>query len=454
MFRRIPWLLACLSCVLPLRASGEGAPAADSKPSAIPSIGIYNCYTGMPVEAIPFFKACGYNTYQRWDMGWTRWPAKHEQYYADVAQDVERMQRAGFKVYVTLSLNLIQRQAGETEGYGESTFDPADKKLMHERLEYIAATVRKLKAADGFTIGMGDPGGHRQATPTQLYEMIKKIAQLIAREAPKAAINVNMWGIAAWDGFPSPFDVVNWEKDVRLSNDLIHRSDLVVPEMGIEFPLHNYYRSLALKLYVDAGKSPELFPTTKDIAALRRRGVTRLWGWPYFLTDECDDGFRSDTAGMTQSETRYIKQVIDTGRRLGLNGMIANAMATNIFAESLNLYAFGRFCKDPSATPEQAILEFAGFISDPETTADLAQVIRFVENHSTWQAGMPEKYRLPNFGVTRPNSANEAYNMLSKVAIRRQSPLPMMKSPAVYVEKLKERLRILARTQHENSAQH
>jgi hypothetical protein len=157
---------------------------------------------------------------------------------------------------------------------------------------------------------------------------------------------------------------------------------------------------------------------------------------------------------MTQSETRYIKQVVDIGRRLGLNGMIANAMASNIFAESLNLYAFGRFCKDPSATPEQAILEFAGFISDPETTADLAQVIRFVENHSTWQAGMPEKYRLPNFGVTRPNSANEAYNMLSKVAIRRQSPLPMMKSPAAYVEKLKERLRILARTQHENSAQH
>jgi hypothetical protein len=232
-----------------------------------------------------------------------------------------------------------------------------------------------------------------------------------------------------------------------LSRNLIGRTDVVVPEAGIEFPLHNYYRSLALKCYVDAGKSPELFPTIEEIAALRQRGLKRLWGWPYFLTDECDDGFSPGTAGMTQSETRYIKQIVETGRRLELDGMIANAMASNIFAESLNLYAFGRFCKDPSATPEQVILEFAGFISAPKTAADLAQVIRFIENHSTWQAGMPEKHRLPNFDVTPLKSAKEAYNILSKVAIRRQCPVPMIKPPAAYVEKLKERLRILAKTE-------
>jgi len=407
----------------------------------------------MPVEAIPFFKACGYNTYQRWDLGWTLWPAKHEPYYADMARDVERMQRAGFKAYVILSINMLQRQAGEPEGFRESLFDPADETLMHQRLGYIATTVRKLKTADGFTIFAGDPGGHYRATPAHVVDATKKIAALIAREAPHSAINVNTWGIAAWDNFPSPFSVAFWEKEVRLSRALIRRPDIAGPEVGIEFPLHNYYRSLARKCHVDAGKSPELFPTTEEIAALRQRGVTRLWGWPYFLTDECDDGFSPGTAGMTQSETRYLKQIVETGRRLGLDGMIANAMAADIFAESLNLYAFGRFCRDPSATPEQVILEFAGFISDSETAADLAQVIRFIENRSTWQAGMPEKYRLPNFDVTPLKSAHDAYNRLNKVAIRKRCPLPMMKPPAAYVEKLKERLRILAKTENKNGVE-
>ena len=159
MFCRRPWLLACILGVSPLCAQGEGATATDSKPSVIRSIGIYHCYTGMPAEAIPFFKACGYNTYRRWDLGWTLWPAKHERYYADMAQDVQRLQRAGLKAYVILSINMIQRQAGEPEGFRESTLDPADKRLMHERLEYLAVTVRKLKMADGFTIGRATPAG-------------------------------------------------------------------------------------------------------------------------------------------------------------------------------------------------------------------------------------------------------------------------------------------------------
>jgi hypothetical protein len=268
---------------------------------------------------------------------------------------------------------------------------------------------------------------------------------VIAREAPRAEINVNTWGISAWDKLPSPFGVECWEKEVRLTRELTGRSDVVGPDIGVEFPLHNYYRSLALKCYVDAGKPPELFPTAQEVAALRRRGVQRLWGWPYFLTDEADDGYRPGTAGMTQAETRYIKRLVDTGRRLGLNGMIANAMAANIFAESLNLYAFGRFCKEPQATPDQVIGEFAGCIAEPGTAAELARVIKFIENHSTWQAGMPKKYRLPDFDVEPLKSAQEACQILTTVVVRKQCPLPMMKPPAAYVKKLKERLQILSK---------
>ena len=64
--------------------------------------------------------------------------------------------------------------------------------------------------------------------------------------------------------------------------------------------------------------------------------------------------------------------------------------------------------------------------------------------------GMPEKHRLPNFDVTSLKSANDAYNILRKVAARRQCPLPIIKPPVAYVEKLKERLRILAKAENEN----
>jgi hypothetical protein len=426
--------------------NGERALADSVKGDAIEFIGIYNCYTGMPPAAIPFFQACGYNTYQRWDLGWTQWPAHLDGYYADMALDVQRMQRAGFKVYVLLSVNMEQRQPGEPEGYRESLFDPADDALMQNRLEYIARAVRALKTADGFSIGAGDPGGHSRAKPAQVIDAAKKIIRIVAREAPKAEINVNTWGIAAWDGFPSPFGVAFWEKEVQLTRQLFEQPDVVGPNVGEEFPLHNYYRSLALKCYVDAGKPPELLPSTDDIAVLKRRGVKRLWGWPYFVTDQCDDGFAPPgTTGTAQSETRYIKQIVDTGRQLGLNGMIANAMAENISAKSLNLYAFGRFCKDPAATPEQVTAEFAGFISEPKTAGDLAEIIRFIENHSTWEAGMPSKHRLPGFDVQGLRSAKDACEALAKVAVREHCPLPMSESPAAYAGKLKQTLELLAK---------
>ncbi len=408
------------------------------------SVGIYNCYTGMPITAIPFFQACGYNTYQRWDLGWTLNPSHLREYYADMSEDVARMQNAGFKSYVLLSINMLQRQEGQPEGYQSTFLDPADPTLMQQRLSHITTTVQKLKSADGFTIFAGDPGGYDTATPAELYDATKQIIAIIRQQAPQAKINVNTWGIAAWDHNPSPFTTQFWQKEVELTNDLISHPDILGPNVSIEYPMHNYYRSLALTCYAQAGVPPQLCPTSDQVAAIKQRGVTQQWGWPYFLTDECDDGNSPGTAGSMQAETRYIKQAIDNGRQLGLNGMVANAMAPNIFAESLNLYAFGRFCKDSAATPEQVIREFAEGIAEPESAGELAQVIKFIENRSTWQAGLPQKYRLPNFDVGTLKSANEVLGILAKLAVRERSVFPMPKPPAAYVEKLKERLQIIA----------
>ena len=81
------------------------------------TIGIYNCYTGVPADAIPFFQACGYNTYQRWDLGWTIWPEKHAAYYGEMVEDMNRMRAAGFRVYILLNINMRQCPSGGREGY-------------------------------------------------------------------------------------------------------------------------------------------------------------------------------------------------------------------------------------------------------------------------------------------------------------------------------------------------
>lgn len=94
------------------------------------TIGIYNCYQGLPPEAIPFVKACGFNTYQRWDLGWTRGPGKHAAYYRELAEDVTRMRTAGFRVYVLLNINMRQRQDNEPDGYADNGLDPNDEAAM------------------------------------------------------------------------------------------------------------------------------------------------------------------------------------------------------------------------------------------------------------------------------------------------------------------------------------
>jgi len=194
---------------------------------------------------------------------------------------------------------------------------------------------------------------------------------------------------------------------------------------------------------LDAGKQPEPYPREAEVGEFRKRGVERLWGWPYFLADECDDSYSPGTAGLSQAETRYLKDLVDSARRLGLNGLIANVFPENILAESINLYAFARFCREPSATPEGVIRDFAGLISEPGTAGDLTEVFRYIENRSTWQAGMPEKYRLPDFDTGSIRSAAGARDRLSGLDVRARSGFPLMGTPAALVEKLEERLDLL-----------
>ena len=74
--------------------------------------------------------------------------------------------------------------------------------------------------------------------------------------------------------------------------------------------------------------------------------VKRVWGWPYFLIDECDDGYSGRSWAQTQLEIRSLHQIVAAGRDLKLNGMVGNLSTNSACAELVNVYAFARFCRE------------------------------------------------------------------------------------------------------------
>lgn len=100
MIRRLSVTGPCLLCFWPSSAIAKGKTPSDPLLNAISPIGISICLAGPPTEAIPFFQACGCNTYQPWDLGWGRWPIRLDQCYADAAANFQQMENARFQTNV------------------------------------------------------------------------------------------------------------------------------------------------------------------------------------------------------------------------------------------------------------------------------------------------------------------------------------------------------------------
>jgi hypothetical protein len=304
--------------------------------------------------------------------------------------------------------------------------------------------VRQLPEADGFEFFAGDPGGDPQGRSTvkDCIAFARQVQAIVREEAPKAGFAINLWAIAEWAGFPSPFSLDFWQKQVALSKAEVNEHGLLGPECGVAFSLDNYYRSMALSCYDDAALRPEPYPLASDVRALRGRGVRPIIGWPYFLVDECDDGFITPnnvaTKGQSQCETRYIRAVIDRGRQIGLDGLVANAAFVQ--AEPLNIYAFGRMCRSATLTPDALLDEYASFLADGKSAHTLAQVLRFIENHSNWDNSLPKPYRLKPLDFGDVTSAAIAQERLAKVVPRANPPIALPEPPVLYLKRLQRRL--------------
>ena len=401
------------------------------------------------LQPYEFYKASGYNYLEFCEGGFSRRPDLLATYYADLAESIATAQHKGFKVWV-LILACMKQWKGPNATGNAGTFSALDKDLLNERLSYVRRAVRELANADGFAFFAGDPGGDPQgrATLHDCTRMAGAIHRIVHENTPRAQFAINLWAIAEWGGYPSPMGVEFWKKQVLLSKAIAGQAGVLGPDCGVVFSLDNYYRSLALACFADAGIKPELYPSASDVKQLRNRGVKPIYGWPYFLVDEIDDGFITPnnvaSGGQSQAETRYIRAVIDRGCEIGLDGLIANASPIGRLCEPLNIYAFGRMCHCRELTPEAVIDQYAGIVADDKTRATLARILRFIENHSNWQKSLPPEYRLKDFECNDVTSATVAIAKLKEVVPRQHPPIPLPEPPAVYLARLQKRLESIA----------
>ena len=309
---------------------------------------------------------------------------------------------------------------------------------------HLQQAVSSLRSADVFILLPGDPGGdpNGRSTFEDCLSFCRNVQHIVKQQEPTADFMVNLWAVAEWEGFPPTRSLSFWQQEVKLSREAVAAPDLFGPGCGVTFPLHNYYRSLALSCYSAAGVKPELYPTAQDIQMLRGRGVRRVLGWPYFLVDEADDGFISpnnvESKGQSSAETRYIRALVDYGHTIGLDGLVGNAIFFQ--AESLNIYAFGQMCRSADLTPEQLLDQYAGFLADEKTKAALGRVLRYIENHSNWQNSLPASYRLKSLDVPEVTSAQAALELLSQVKPCVSPAIPLLEPPTLYLARLKKRL--------------
>jgi hypothetical protein len=414
-------------------------------------------YASLPTDPPPkdprvydFLKACGYNYLEFCEAGFRSRPDLLPEYYKDMSSAITLAHDKGFRVGIVL-LAGMEQWAGPDSTLGANfpgVFSPRDKTKLTERFAHLRDAVSQLRGADVFVFLPGDPGGDPEGNSTleDCMSFCRRVQEIVKQQAPAATFILNLWAIAQWEGFPSPGRLRFWEQEVKLSRAAVTAPGLLGPRSGVSFPLHNYYRSLALTRYSEAGRKPEPYPTAQDIQALRKRAVGPLLGWPYFLVDEADDGFvkpnNHESGGQSSLETRYIRALVDCGLRLGLDGLVANAIFRE--AESLNIFAFGQMCRSVELTPERLIDQYAGFVADERTRGVLGRVLRYIENHSNWQNSLPVLYRLKDFDLPDVASAQGALRLLAHVEPRVQPAIPLLEPPATYLGRLKKRLEAIA----------
>ncbi|MFM7322506.1 MAG: hypothetical protein ACKO5K_13420 [Armatimonadota bacterium] len=392
---------------------------------------------------LEFWKSAGYRYLEYCDIGFHHHVDGLPAYHAELGESIHIAKSRGFQTWVLILAGMRQWRGPGPSG-NPGTFSALDKTLLAERLEHIRESVRRLSHADGFVFFAGDPGGDPEgrSTVADCIAFARRVEDIVHADAPRARFAVNLWAIAEWKGFPSPFSVDFWRGQTTLARQVVDEPGLLGPRCGVSFPMDDHYRSLALAAHEEAGTQPVPYPDPETVARLKARKTSPILGWPYFLVDEIDDGFITPnnvaSGGQTQFESRYLRAVVDAGRRLGLDGLVANA--TYVQAEAANIWTFARMCHDPRLAPETALDQWAARLATPSTRAALSRVLRFIENHSNWEHSLPPRHRLPAFDTGSVRTADDALAEWATVRPSEAAGFPLPEPPSSALPRLRRRL--------------
>jgi hypothetical protein len=129
-------------------------------------------------------------------------------------------------------------------------------------------------------------------------------------------------------------------------------------------------------------------------------------------------------------EVRYLKELAEKSRALGVDGTFVNAY--NPPYQMGNIFAYGQLNRDPALPARTILKKFAALIARPGDVEQLTEVFTFLENHSWWGSQMPVQYRLKPLPC-KIGTYEEARANLSKVTPLSQRPAPLLMAPKDYL---------------------
>ncbi len=264
----------------------------------------------------------------------------------------------------------------------------------------------------------------------EFLRYVQVLGDTLATLNPKATLYADTWCISYWgknpmaQGWKGMFD-----QEIIGSREVIAALPNLPRNTGVALPCHHHYRPLAFTEYGGRSKTP-LFPVQADIRRIHE-AKRQVLAWTHFVMD--DDAFRPKSWGIVHCEVRYLAALLQSLNSVGIDSVIGNLYLPLL--QLPNTYAFGRLTQDPMLTPETILHDFAGLLAHKDDTAQLTDVLIWLENHSYWQEQMPPDGKLPLL----PSTLNRAQAVQSAAAIRPnpKPSLPLPIAPDVWLADLR-----------------
>jgi hypothetical protein len=369
-------------------------------------------------------------------MGWYRYPTLPEEMERlhTRQQLIQEAHRRGMEYYQILGTNLYSKVPWDHVPPGQLDLTESDCVICPSEDDGFTRTAelsryftRVFRGADGFEVFAGDWGGCEcgRCSLAQYIQYVQYHAHTLAVEQPAALIWANLWSISSWQqrqgGTPHSLTDPRWrhfwDDEISMSRQFLAALDHIPEGVGFAFPLHHWYRGFCQQWY-----AKEDLPVFPDASLLRELENQKrpLLAWTHFIVE--NDPYHGRLWGTLSVRLRYIRQLCGQLAQAPFYAVMGNVYSAR---QSLNLYAFNRFCRQPDVSVETVLGEFVQQVCLPEGQQMLYDLLVYLENRDPWEEDLPPYRRLPWLVEAHPLSEREIKSALADLPrqISHQTPL-------------------------------